>query len=377
MAVFRPRSTPGSTQKLQANLKDRYQAQEVVLTYKGREAIALILKNLGLPAGSGVAVTGYTCYAVYQAVADVGLTPVYVDIEKDQLNFTALALQLAVDANPSIKAVMIQNTLGFAADIIGIEKICKAKNLILIEDIAHTPGLVYGDGRQAGMVGQAAALSFSQDKLIDAVSGGAAVFKSSLKVKPTQAKAGAWHRFTTRIYPRLMPSVRASGNNTLGKIWLRLIKTLHILPGPMSGKATPDHRLPDWHSAATLEGFGHLADNIAHRRQIAAIYSQSLPKNVQLPADGQTVYLRYPLLVNDPKALTTYLKQFNIYLGNRWYEAPIAPARFMSQTNYQPGSCPNGEWVAAHILNLPTHVQIDEATAKFIAEKVNQWLKSQ
>src|SRR3972149_9106253 len=58
---------------------------EVILFHKGREAIELALqiiqKIANLPQGTGVAITGFTCFALYQAVVKAGSIPFYLDIE--------------------------------------------------------------------------------------------------------------------------------------------------------------------------------------------------------------------------------------------------------------------------------------------------------
>ncbi|HLB66656.1 MAG TPA: DegT/DnrJ/EryC1/StrS family aminotransferase, partial [Candidatus Saccharimonadales bacterium] len=81
------------TANLKKLLHERYQAETIQLTYKGREAITLALKQLDLAEGSLVAVNGFTCYAVYQAITTAGLKPYYLDIEQGSLNFSPEILE--------------------------------------------------------------------------------------------------------------------------------------------------------------------------------------------------------------------------------------------------------------------------------------------
>lgn len=164
----------GKTSGLKSFLEKKYQGK-TTLVYKGREALELGLKSLNLPKGSCVAITGFTCFAVYEAIKKSNLDVEYLDIEKGELNFSGVSLETAIKKNPYIKAVIIQNTLGFPCDIENISKICKEKKLVLIEDLAHSIGTKYKNGKEAGMVGDFVVLSFSQDKVIDAVSGGALI----------------------------------------------------------------------------------------------------------------------------------------------------------------------------------------------------------
>lgn len=364
--------------KLQDMLRDHYGAADVVLTNRGREAIVLILRNLQLPEGSYVAITGYTCYVVYEAVVAAGLQPYFIDIAKNDLNFNMQSLKAALAKEPAIKAVLIQNTLGLPADIVSIEKLCEEQGAFLIEDLAHSAGLTYADGREAGTVGVATALSFSQNKMIDASAGGAALFRT-MQVRPGRLKSvHPGQRFTNYLYPLTTYIIRKTHRYGVGKVLLKLVKFLHILPDPAGGYAGDIHGLPAHQAKLAGQYIAKLQQTIEHRRSIAEIYQQTLPRDVQFPASEGAVYIRFPIRVKDQSGLERYLKKYQINLGTSWYETVIAPRRFLKRaTLYQPGLCPNGEWMAEHIINLPTHININQETAHVIAGKVNEWLQSE
>ncbi|MBI2506561.1 MAG: aminotransferase class I/II-fold pyridoxal phosphate-dependent enzyme, partial [Candidatus Colwellbacteria bacterium] len=167
--------------KLRESLETRY-GGETILFHKGREALELALRIIqkidNLPSGSLVAINGFTCYAVYQAVANAGYTPFYLDIEENSLNFSPAKLRSTLETNPGIKVVVVQNTLGYPCAVEEIAQICAEKGIILIEDLAHSVGAVYGSGKEAGAFGDFTVFSFSQDKIIDGISGGALVIKN-------------------------------------------------------------------------------------------------------------------------------------------------------------------------------------------------------
>lgn len=346
------------------------------MTYKGREAITLALQSLALPAGSTVAVNGYTCYAVHQAVTAAGLEPLYLDIETDQLNFTAERLTQAIKNHPEIGAVMIQNTLGLPADVAAITALCSRHKLPLIEDLAHSIGLKYADGREAGTVGVASVLSFSQDKMIDAVTGGAVVFNAGAAPAVTLSTAGLKHRFTTRVYPWATIVIRSTIRIQIGRGLLKAMKMLRLLPGPMSGAAAPAHQLPAWQSQVALRAYPQLSELIKHRQNIAAVYQKWLPSSIQFRADTNAVWLRFPIQVEAPLELITYLRRFGFYLSDRWYDAPVSPQKSLLLTTYKIGQCPNAEALSKRMLNLPTHLHINEAQARQLTEHINQWLEA-
>src|SRR3989344_1949479 len=110
-------------EKLVSFLEKKYQGK-AILAYKGREAIGLALEILKLSEDSYVAINGFTCYAVYKAINNEGYETELLDLPNtSDLNFSAETLQIALNKNPEIKVVIVQNTLGYPCDIEKIAKI--------------------------------------------------------------------------------------------------------------------------------------------------------------------------------------------------------------------------------------------------------------
>ena len=195
--------------ELKKYLEKRYSG-EAILCKNGRSALALALKAYFKP-GDAVIVNGFTCYAVHEAVKAAGLKPVWADISKDDLN---LNLNLVSSVRDKPSGIIIQNTLGNPIDIKAVEKFAKKHNLVIIEDLAHCAGVRYADGREAGTVGAACALSFGKDKSIDTVSGGAVVLRTGALIGPrgpSPRAAGATPRLARLRTPS--GSVKASLTN--------------------------------------------------------------------------------------------------------------------------------------------------------------------
>lgn len=368
--------TKKDTRDLKKLLHDTYGAETVQLTYKGREAITLILRHLSLPEGSEVAINGFTCFAVYEAIKAAGLKPHYLDIDKDSLNFSPDTLEKALKSNKKIKAVIIQNTLGIPANITAIKSLCVKYRVELIEDLAHSIGLDYGNVQLAGTVANYSALSFSQDKVVDGLSGGAALFKKDNDVMPAKWAAVNWKmRLTSRIYPASTFIIRKTFSFGLGRAILKCMKSTHMLSRPMAGGASVAHTMPSWYCGLTVKSYNGLGNSLEHRKKITQIYRENLPKNLQVKHDSKSIYLRFPIIVNDRLALLKSLKRYKIYLSDTWYDAPIGPKKYLDKTDYEKGTCPNAEDVSDHIVNLPTHINVSEEQALHIAGKVNEWLK--
>lgn len=357
---------------------------EVILTYKGREAIDLALQAAALPKDSTVAINGFTCYVVYKPVVDNKLDVAYLDVDKDTLNFSLKSFQDAIKKEKNICAVIIQNTLGAPIDIEAIEKICKKENIIIIEDLAHCIGSKYADGREAGTVGDFACLSFSQDKMLDAVSGGALIVgNSKFKIQNSELEIGdvdSYQQFKDKLYPLLTVIIRHTYSFGFGKALHHILKMFNFLSKPMGQKDRYlVHRLANWYAYLALLQLEKLDQNIAHRQKIAKIYAKSLDNSVLISDVTQKGSLssnvRFPILVENRQGLIKFLQTFGIHISDIWYDAPIAPKKYLSMTNYN-HNCPNAEYISDRILNLPTHKNITEKDAQFIVEKINEFLKS-
>ena len=366
-------NTNGANQKLKKYLEEKY-GGKIILTYKGREALTLALKILNLPEKSEVAINGFTCFAVCKAIEEAGLTPICLDLEEknSDLNFTPEAFEKILKENKNIKAVVIQNTLGYPTDIEKIAKICHENKIALIEDLAHCIGTKYENGKEAGRVGDLIALSFSQDKIVDAVSGGALVIRNKKYQNPILASQGdalePEQKFKDHLYPMFTYKIRFLYDLGLGKFFHFLLKQLNLLSKPMEEGLYDFYSLPNWYCNLALSEFKNLSDQLNHRRKIAKIYAKNLNKKIlqsrivnKIPLSSN---LRFPIFVNNREGLIKFLKNFKIFVSDIWYD-DVAP------------ECPNAVKISKTILNLPTHINVTEKDALRIAERINLWLKSQ
>lgn len=378
-ALFR-RNKKQYADQLTHYLEKNYQGKTILL-YKGREAITLALRILRLPKNSLIAINGFTCYAVYQAIVNAGHIPVYLDIEKNSLNFSATTLEQTFLQNTSIKAVIIQNTLGYPCDIEKISALCKKNNCILIEDLSHSAGAIYKNAQSAGTVGDLTVLSFSMDKILDAVSGGALIIRKKITGYSYQLEKVAYmQQLKDHLYPLLTFFIRTTYSFGLGKILHAVLKNLSLMSVPMESLSEKlAHSLPPWQCHLAYQQMVRLENNIRHRKNITTIYSTHIDQSLQSKKIAATIRqstnLRFPLFTLKRQNLISYLKNHGVNISDTWYNAPLAPKKFMEKTNYA-HQCPIAEKVADRIINLPTHQAILEKHALYIALLINKWLTS-
>jgi dTDP-4-amino-4,6-dideoxygalactose transaminase len=355
--------------KLTKTLEDKY-GGEVEFFYKGREAMTYALSLIGFSEDVKVAINGFTCVAVFNSIRKAGLEPYCLDLEEaGGLNFTAESLEKAVKKDKNIKAVVVQNTLGYPCDIDAIKKICSKHKLILIEDMAHCVGTTYPNGREAGTVGDFTVLSFSQDKILDAISGGALVVRNKkYSGKSASLKRGeAGMLSKDRFYPLITFKIRCLYGIGLGKIFHFAVKQMGLMTKIMDESYYEYYNLPPYYATLTNFAFSDLEKQLEHRKMIAHIYAAELPDNMLMfnrektqEAVGLSSNLRFPIFVKNRSNLVKKLRKSGVYVGDIWYH-DVAP------------DCPNAASDSKIILNLPTHINTNESDARRISEIIEKW----
>ena len=138
----------------------------------GTDALALVLRGLGVGAGKSVVTVSHTAVATVAAIEMAGATPILVDIEPDTytLNPTELAEILANPPAglPPIGAILPVHLYGQCVDWDAFAELKQAHGVLLIEDAAQAFGSTW-KGVPAGGLGDAAAFSFYPTKNLSAL----------------------------------------------------------------------------------------------------------------------------------------------------------------------------------------------------------------
>ncbi len=351
--------SPNDAEELKSWLENHF-GGEAQLFYRGRSALAEAVQ-LATNGVNTVAINGFTCYAVVDAVKSTGAGVIYVDISENDLHFGATELSRAVQKHENIKAIVIQNTFGISCDIHAIEKIARINKLIIIEDLAHCIGGVYRDGREMGTVGDLVVCSFGRDKIIDAVNGGALIVRDRIlqkRIRPVRGVPRFLDQLRDKYYPLQTWYVRWLYPAHLGKLLLKVYLRLGFVLRSADGG--PERQtLPNWYCVQVLRQLKRLNYSIMARNKNAKMYQSSLKESVKIPLSLMTTEvftaIRFPLLIEDRKKFLNIAKSRGIHISDTWYDTPIAPRRFMEASGYIMGSCPVAESIAARIINLPTH----------------------
>jgi hypothetical protein len=137
--------------------------KHAIAVANGTVAIELALYALGVGPGDDVIVPSRTFIATASAAAMRGARPVFADVDRNSQNITAETI--AAVLTPRTKAVIVVHLAGRPCEMDPILRLARERNLKVIEDCAQAHGAVY-KGRQVGSLGDMAAFSFCQDKII-------------------------------------------------------------------------------------------------------------------------------------------------------------------------------------------------------------------
>ncbi len=367
-----------NVQKLEKEFELMFPGYNSLAINSGRNALYLILKSLGIKAGDEVIIQAFTCVVVPNSILWTGATPVYVDID-DSLNIDVNDLKKKITSKT--KAVIVQHTFGVPANLKEIQKLTKAKGIVLIEDCAHSLGAKY-DGKLVGSFGDAAFFSFGRDKIISSVFGGMIISSNSKLIKQIQSEyqrlptPNSFWIFQQLLHPIIFESfLKPFYNYKLTRGLLSFFQKLKLLSMAVKDEEKKSIQ-PSEFPAKMANALAILALNQlkkldrfnSHRSEIVAIYDQSLKyrKTKAFESAGEPSWLRYPVYVENPKRMLSRMRRHSIFLGD-WYQSVIMPCDDLDKVKYKLGSCPKAEEISNHIVNLPTFPGLSQEEAKKVA----------
>ncbi|OUR64343.1 aminotransferase [Methylophaga sp. 42_25_T18] len=129
----------------------------------GTVALELALYALGVGTGDEVITTCRTFIATASGIIVRGAIPVFADVDKDSQNITLDSIKKVV--TPKTKVIIAVHLAGWPCDMDEIMAFAAQRGIKVIEDCAQAHGATY-DGQQVGSLGDIAAFSFCQDKIM-------------------------------------------------------------------------------------------------------------------------------------------------------------------------------------------------------------------
>jgi dTDP-4-amino-4,6-dideoxygalactose transaminase len=291
--------------------------RETLGVANGTDALVLVLDALGVGEGDEVVCPAFTFYATAEAIARVGATPVFSDIDPVTLNLDPAAV--ADRLGERTRAILAVHLFGRPAPIGELPGTAP-----VIEDAAQAFGATLG-GTRAGSLGAAATFSFFPTKNLFGLGDGGLV---------------------------------ATGDEALAER-VRLLR-FHGSRDKERFEAVGYNSRLDALQAAVLRLFlEHLDGWNADRREAAARYADlGLGEACELPEDeAGHVYHMYVVRSPERGRIAEALRAARIGYAT-YYTTPLHLQPVFAGLGYEPGSLPETERAARETIALPLWVGI-------------------
>lgn len=301
----------------------------------GSDAVMLPLMAMEIGPGDKVVTTPFTFFATAGAIARVGATPVFVDIDPATFNLNPQQLEAVIDGN--VKAIMPVHLFGQCAEMAEINEIAGRHGIPVIEDAAQALGAEYR-GKRAGSLGLCGSFSFFPSKNLGAC-GDAGMITTN---DPALAER--------------LKMLRVHGSK---------VRYCHELVGMNS-------RLDTLQAAILLVKLGHLDEWTERRRANATAYRELLAAaDVVLPEDKSSrhIYNQFTIRVKNRDEVKKLLAAAGI--GSEiYYPLPLHLQECFKGLGYKAGDFPESERAANEVLSLPIEEGLSSAEIAVIAESV-------
>lgn len=264
----------------------------------GSAAVHLAIAAIDPEPGEEIITTPITDMGAITPILYQGAIPVFADVDPDSCNVTAETIERCISERT--RAIVVTHLFGNPADMGPILKLAQARGIPLIEDCAQAFHARICD-QQVGTFGRVGCFSLQQGKHITTGEGGV---------------------------------VTTDDDEVARRLFLLINKAWGY------GDPKPDHyflalnyRMSELQGAVALAQLGKLADNVAHRRNVAARISDSLANLQGLtlpspPPGGLHSYWKYAVMVDPlvieggPVGLGNGLKEYAIASAPRYIQKP-------------------------------------------------------
>lgn len=324
--------------ELEAQLAEYVGVKYCVACASGTDALLISLMALGIKPGDEVITTAFTYIATGEVIAQVGATPVFVDIDPETYNIAPAKIEAAI--TEKTRAIIPVSLYGQCADFDEINRIAEAHGLAVIEDGAQSFGATY-KGRKSCGLSTIGCTSFFPTKPLGCYGDGGACFTNDEEL----AKA--------------MDQIHRHGQDR---------RYHHVRMGLNS-------RLDTLQAAVLLAKMTAFDEDIKRRQAIGERYTELLSdvEGVKTPCikeNNTSVFAQYTIIVEDRDALQEALKEQGIPTAVH-YPIPLNRQPIFEHMSHV-GEIPNAEYVAEHVLSLPMSAWLAVEDLDFIVQTIRK-----
>lgn len=313
-------------------------AKHAVAIVNGTNALHLALILANATSEDEVLSQALTFIATANAISYIGAKPVFIDVDKETLGMSPVALKNFLEANAELRAGGCYNkttgkriaacvpmhTFGLPCKIDEIVSICEKWQITVIEDAAESLGSYY-QGKHTGVFGKLGVFSFNGNKTVTCGGGGVLITDDEVLAKKAK------HLTTQCKVPHKWEFV----HDQIGY----------------------NYRMPNLNAALACAQLEQLAMFIENKRELAAKYIQffkELPLNfVTEPFDSKSNYWLNAILLDNAAQREEFLAYTNdrsVMTRPVWQLMNRLPMFKDCQTD----ELTNSIWIADRLVNIPS-----------------------
>lgn len=320
--------------ELETRLAEFTGTKHCVVVASGTDALVAALMALEIGPGDEVITSPFSFIATAEAIALVGATPVFVDIEADSFNIDPDRIVAAI--TPRTRALMPVSLYGQCADFDEINRIAAEHGLPVIEDGAQSFGATYR-GRKSCALTSIGCTSFFPSKPLGCYGDGGACFTAD------DALAEA------------LREIRVHGQKA---------RYFHTRLG-ING------RLDAMQCAVLLAKLEIFDDEITQRQQAANRYSHLLGERLpglsmpSVRADCTSVWAQYTVRVSNREHIQAAMQAQGVPTAVH-YPKPLHLQPVFAPLGIPEGALPVAEQAAREVLSLPLHPYLTADDQKLV-----------
>jgi len=307
----------------------------------GSDALLACLMAENIGPGDQVITTPYTFFATAGAIARVGATPVFVDIDPQSYNLDPSLISSKV--TDRTRAIIPVHLYGQMADMEAVERVAREHGLVVMEDAAQAIGAEH-KGRRAGSIGHYGCFSFFPSKNLGAAGDGGMVVTNDAQ-RAEKLRCLRVHGSRPKYHHKMV-----GGNFRLDAIQAAVVSTK--LP-----------HLDDWTAARQCNA----------KRYDELFHQAGLPIGLPTVVTNRHIFNQYVVRVPRREELQAYLLKRDV--GTEvYYPVPMHLQECFAYLGDGAGSFPVSERAAKETLALPVHPELTESQARFVVECISQFI---
>ena len=338
--------------ELERKLADYVGVEHCISCASGTDALYLALRVMGVGAGDAVFVPDFTFFASAEVIANIGATPVFVDVDENTFNIDVVDLERKIEQTLKAgkltpKVIVAVDLFGLPADFKAVRMIADKYNLFVLEDGAQGFGGRIGE-QKACTFGDIATTSFFPAKPVGCYGDGGAIFTNNDEWAALMESYHIHGKGSDRY-----DNVRIGMNSRLDSIQAAVLI--------VKLKAFKEYELTDVN-------------------KVAARYTEKLNGVVKTPIVPEGFYsswAQYTLQLENEEqraGLQAALKVLDIPTAI-YYPIPMHQQTAFKYLNPDDNRCPVSERIAKTVLSLPIHPYLSEKDQNMICDAVREYLK--